>query len=947
MGKQKPSGSPSERLFADDQKDLFEKSYEEKLQAEKNKPVECLGMTFPNDEERRKYFLEKLKEKLKDPEFRKIEGFPIGSDEDILALSDPPYYTACPNPFIEDFIKQYGKPYDPNQPYSREPFAADVSEGKYDPFYKIHSYPTKVPFRAIMRYILHFTSPGDFVFDGFCGTGMTGVAALMCGSQFEFNQLESHEAHYAIGIRKAILCDLSTNATHIASNYTRYIDSVSFQRYFAAFLKKCEAATGWVYKSVDPATESPCDLNYTVWSEIFICENCSQEYSYWDSAVKYQPGDKVGTVSSAQKCPHCGSEATRRTLTNATETKFDPILRKTIKTKKHLPVLLNYTAGRRRFEKRPDKFDCDLLIKITEKLSDIASSVKTAPMMLKNEEIWGDLQRGYHFGITHAHHFFSARNLLVLTVMGNELNHVPTPYRNTIRFLITASFNRITNLVRYMPQYKERNVGPLSGTLYKPMLFGELNIFNVLKAKVSRASEGLSHLPATCSCVITAQSSGSIKTQVQNNVVDYIFTDPPFGDNLPYSELNFNEETWLGIHTNNRSEAIISKIQKKDLRGYQGLITATFRENFRILKPGRWMTIVFHNSQNRVWNAIQEALFEAGFVVADVRTLDKQRGTTKQQVYTSGAVKQDLVISCYKPNSGLEERFKREAGTEDGVWDFVRTHLKQLPLFVSKDGQAEVIIERQNYLLFDRMVAFHVQRGVAVPLSASEFYAGLEKRFPSRDGMYFFSDQVAEYDKKRMSVQEILQLELLVTDESSAIQWLKQQLSKKSQTAGDLKPQFMQEIGGWQKNEKMLELDELLEQNFLRYDGKGEVPSQIHSYLSTNFKELRNLPKDNEDLRRKAKDRWYVPDPNKAGDLEKLRERALLREFNDYCDSKQKRLKVFRLEAVRAGFKRAWQDRNYAIIIDVAKKIPNNVLQEDPKLLMWYDQALTRTGDEE
>jgi len=87
-------------------------------------------MTFENDEKRRKYFLEKLREKLKDPEFRKIEGFPIGEDEDILSLSDPPYYTACPNPFIKDFIKQYGKPYDPNVPYSREPFAADVSEGK-------------------------------------------------------------------------------------------------------------------------------------------------------------------------------------------------------------------------------------------------------------------------------------------------------------------------------------------------------------------------------------------------------------------------------------------------------------------------------------------------------------------------------------------------------------------------------------------------------------------------------------------------------------------------------------------------------------------------------------------------------------------------------------------------------------------------------------------------
>jgi hypothetical protein len=303
------------------------------------------------------------------------------------------------------------------------------------------------------------------------------------------------------------------------------------------------------------------------------------------------------------------------------------------------------------------------------------------------------------------------------------------------------------------------------------------------------------------------------------------------------------------------------------------------------------------------------------------------------------------VISAYKPNGGFEERFKLSAGTEDTVWEFVRIHLKQLPIFVEKNNQAQVIAERQNFLLFDRMVAFHVQRGVTVPLSAADFYAGLEQRFPLRDSMYFLPDQAAEYDKKRITVRKILQLSLFVSDEASAIQWLKQQLTKKSQKAGDLKPQFMQEISGWQKNEKMLELDELLEQNFLCYDCKSDVPGQIHSYLSSNFKELRNLKKDDPVLKAKAKDRWYVPDPNKAGDLEKLRERALMREFEEYRESKLKRLKVFRLEAVRAGFKKAWQERDYATIIAVARKIPEKILQEDPKLLMWYDQAVTRTGD--
>jgi len=377
---------------------------------------------------------------------------------------------------------------------------------------------------------------------------------------------------------------------------------------------------------------------------------------------------------------------------------------------------------------------------------------------------------------------------------------------------------------------------------------------------------------------------------------------------------------------------------------YGELMTRCFVEFYHVLKPGRWVTLEFHNSLNAVWTVMQEALFQAGFIVADVRVLDKKHGTLHQD--SGYTVKQDLIVSAYKPNGGLEQRFELEAGTEEGVWDFVRTHLRQLPVFVSKDAQAEVIAERQNYLLFDRMVAFHVQRGVTVPMSAAEFYAGVEQRFPPRDGMYFLPDQVAEYDKKRMTVKEVLQLQLFVSDEASAIQWLKQQFTRKPQTFQEIHPQFLKEIGGWQKHEKALELSAMLEQNFIRYDGKSEVPSQVHSYLSTNFKELRNLPKDDLTLKAKAKDRWYVPDPNKAGDLEKLRERSLMREFDEYRESTQKRLKIFRLEAVRTGFKKAWQDRDYSTIITVAQKIPEKVLQEDPKLLMWYDQAVTRMGGE-
>ena len=187
----KTKGSSARQLFRDPsgQGHMFEKSLQEELEEEATQRVECFGQVFPSATARRQHFLCLLAEKLKEPEFRKIEGFPVGSDEDILAMSDPPYYTACPNPFLADFIKRYGKPYDPSCPYNCEPFAADVSEGKTDPIYNAHSYHTKVPHKAIMRYILHYTQPGDVVLDGFCGTGMTGVAAQLCGERTAIESL--------------------------------------------------------------------------------------------------------------------------------------------------------------------------------------------------------------------------------------------------------------------------------------------------------------------------------------------------------------------------------------------------------------------------------------------------------------------------------------------------------------------------------------------------------------------------------------------------------------------------------------------------------------------------------------------------------------------------------------------------------------------------------------
>ncbi len=905
----KKKGHQSRELFIEEsgQTEMFEKSYEQEVSERQIQPVECMGMNFPSDEARRNHFLEILREKLKEPDFRKIEGFPIGTDEDILALSDPPYYTACPNPFIADFIKHYGKPYDPNLPYSREPFAADVSEGKNDPIYQAHSYHTKVPYRAIQRYIEHFTQPGDLVADLFCGTGMTGIAASSLG-------------------RRAILADLSPYATFITYNYCRKISAKEVSNAWNQVMKNVENKMGWAYRC--NRDESTGILQYAVWSDHYFCPNCSRELVFWDILV-----DDDEKFHEALTCPMCSAIFQKSELQQSHSPNGE--------VKRSLVKVYELRNGRH-IARKPIQEDISLVQRCDQEVSKL---IVPADLIMFKGKRFGDMYvPRQHSGIERVDQFYLSRSLLLVTTIFNQISAITDI---DLRNYLFWGFLAIQNYVNKKQSYFGGGGGQ-SGTLTIADIIQEKNVLQVANRKMKKLVEVV--IPETTK-LFTVKQSVLISTQsatefnnIPSNSVDYAFTDPPFGRNLMYSELNFINEAWLHVFTNNKKEAIVNKSQKKGRQEYFSLMAKAFNQYYRILKPGRWITVEFHNSSSLIWNGIQEALGLAGFVVAQVAILDKKELTFKQLASPSGAVSKDLVISAYKPNGGLEERFKLEAGTEEGVWDFIRLHLKQLPVFVSKDGNSEIIVERQSHLLFDRMVAFHVQRGVTVPLSSMEFYNGLIQRFSERNGMFFLSEQVAEYDKRRMTVREIIELQLFVTDESSAILWLKQQLIKKPQTFQELHPQFLREIGGWQKYEIPLELLEILEQNFLRYEGNGEVPNQVHSYLSSNFKELRKLSKDDELLRAKAKDRWYVPDPNKAGDLEKLREKSLLKEFEEYCSSSQKKLKVFRLEAVRAGFKKAWQERDYTTIVVVSEKIPETILQEDPKLLMWYDQAMTRMG---
>ncbi|MCI9689796.1 DNA methyltransferase [Vibrio parahaemolyticus] len=923
------------------------------LEIENTGPVECLGMTFENDEARRTHFTELLRDKLKDPEFKAIEGFPIGTDEAILELSDPPYYTACPNPWLNDFVELWEseKGYT-DEDYHREPFAADVSEGKNDPIYNAHSYHTKVPHKAIMRYILHYTKPGDIVFDGFCGTGMTGVAAQMCGDKQQLESLgyrvtesgdvlqevldENGNSEWKVfsklGARKAIVNDLSPAASFIASNYNKPVNHEVFHSSAEGILSSVEEEFGWMYET-NHDENNKGRVNFTLWSDVLTCPDCSQDIIFWDVAVDKE----LGSVKDLFDCPSCNKQLSKKDTQKKWSTFFDPYTKELTKQVCQTPVLINYTFKGKRFEKVPDEKDLELINSCSEVISKNWLPVVKIPKGDKTSE-------PVRLGLDHVHHMYSPRNLNVLSFIRSKVfDDYKGDHHLGLWFTSSQVWGTKQNRLLTSNYFKKRGgvIGQtLQGTLYVSSLSIETNLIERFRLR----KNSVPYSTPTRHAVVCNGSALNLPS-IDDNSLDYVFIDPPFGSNLMYSELNILWESWLGLRTNNKTEAIENKSQNKGKDEYRELMASAFKEVYRVLKPSRWITVEFSNTKASIWNNIQTAINEAGFIVANVSALNKTHNSFNA-VTNPTSVKQDLVISAYKPDNEYIDALNNNDAVEFDTVAFIRSHLKYLPVYKLNGNQVVKVPERDPRILFDQVISFCIRKGSPVPYSSPKFQSMLLESFIEKDGMIFLPEQAVEYEKKRALSSQVQQLSIFVDDEASAIEWMRQELKSKPKTYSEIHPLFLNELSGWKKSELALELSTLLEQNFIKYDGIDEVPSQIHTYLSTNFKDMRGLEKDDPQLKAKAKDRWYVPDPNKAADLEKVRLRALLREFDTYKEAKKK-IKQPRSEALRAGFNAAWEVQDFQTILGIAGKIPPAVLQEDEKLLMFYDTALTMTAAED
>ena len=773
---------------------------------------------------------------------------------------------------------------------------ADVSEGKNNPIYNAHSYHTKVPHPAIMRYILHYTQPGDIILDGFAGTGMTGVAAQMCGKcdidlknkiENEFEKLEYKKPVW--GARHAVLGDLSPVASFIAYNYNTPVNAKQFEYEAKKILAEVEKECGWMYETKH-TDGTMGKINYVVWSDVFICPDCGGEIVFYDAAVDKEKGE----VKEEFACPNCGAIHTKKQVKKAKVSVFDKSLGKIEIQEKRYPVLINYVdVNKKKHEKKPDDFDFELIKKIENSEIPYWFPIDELPKGDKTQDPIN------HFS-TNVHQFYTKRNLWILSDFWNKM---PSHF---VKMPLTAILTKTASLLHNIgiKNGKYNLAGALPNAIYIPSMIAERNIITLLTGKIDDFNI---ELPNGYSQI---QISSATHCLLQENSIDYIFTDPPFGANIMYSELNFIHESWLKVKTNNNEEAIENRTQKKGLFEYQSIMQKCFAEYYRVLKPGKWITIEFSNTAANVWNAIQLALNRVGFIIANVSALDKQQGSFNSQT-TPTAVKQDLVISCYKPSETFTKNFMIQ-DSRANTWSFVAEQLEHLPIPAVKDEKTTSVIERSPKVLYDRLITYFFMRGLPVPLDASDFQEGLHNRYVQEDGMVFTSAQLGKYHdlKKKHNISDQMELFVSVIEsESDAIQWLKEKLSKEPMKYQDIQPEYRKAYTINRKGEVEVELKDVLEENFIQ----------------------------------EADGSWRIPDLNEQKDRDALRNKALLKIWSLYCEQiesgKVKKLKDVRLEAVKAGFKDCYQKKDFKRIVTVGDKIPENLLTEDETLLNYYDIA--------
>ena len=566
--------------------------------------------------------------------------------------------------------------------------------------YSAFPYPTKISPEAIALFIAAHTKPGDTIFDGFAGSGTTGLAALLCENPPHDLRQEAKRLGLDVqwGVRNAVLYELGALGAFVGRTLTNPPEPRAFREAAEEILKATETDEGWMYAAADPKGNQGI-ARYLIWSDLLSCPQCHSEITMWDACVSRDPAE----IAPHFTCSSCRNEAAFDDVKRRTETVRDDLIGKRTKLRARKPVWLYGTTGKTKWSRPITDRDLDLLARIDS---------QPIPDCVPRVEIpWGDLyRRGYHQGITHLHHFYTRRNLIVFGRLWERTACYDDHLRDALRFwLLSYNASHATIMTRVVAKTGQKDLVLTSaqpGVLYISGLPVEKNLVIGLRRKLSTITEAFAMIRGRKARIDVYQRS-SCRVDLPDRSIDHIFVDPPFGGNIPYAEINFINEAWLDCFTDRTDEIIISKDQKKSLADYQSLLTGSLSEMHRILNPKGKVTLVFHSATAEVWNALQAAYEDAGFGVECAGILNKTQGSFKQ-VTTDGAVRGDPVLL-------LAKRHTKTDRSVESVWT-VAAQLRQEAALIPDP------LEQTAHRLYSRLVTHYLTHHQQVPLDADSFY---------------------------------------------------------------------------------------------------------------------------------------------------------------------------------------------------------------------------------
>lgn len=419
-------------------------------------------------------------------------------------------------------------------------------------------------------------------------------------------------------------------------------------------------------------------------------------------------------------------------------------------------------------------------------------------------------------GLTHQNHFYTPRLLHALSAIWQQIETVKdSRVQQALRFAFTAGLHRCSRLNRLRPS----GAGdPLTGTLYIGSLWRENHVLNDFMER----QEALVTLASKINTgqVSVREGSATHLVELPDESVDYVFTDPPFGSNLFYADCSMLWESWLGRSTDESREMVVSDRRVggafKTLDDYAKMMTAAIREMYRVLKPGRWATIEFNNSDGKVFEAIKRAVQDAGFEIANMLLLDKAQKSFKQtKGVTSGedVVDKDVLFNLHKPAVARAEASGEDQDLQQQLADAVRQHLQTLPERIKAEPAKYNDEHRTAATINSMLMNTLIPRGVNVARLNLPFIERVCSRYFRKVGQRWYLRGEAVGGNGGGLVQE----DIAVKDELTAIAWLRQRIAAQPALIGELKPHWMKATGLLPANiSQSLVLENLLTENFWR-----------------------------------------------------------------------------------------------------------------------------------